>query len=1051
MINYQKLLPFFEITNSELINLAESIQTSIKNQIADTTFGKHIQANLPNSYIIKKGCKYYDVEEVDKILKISNNESKLNIMHINIRSLDLHFGEMLALLESVNNQFQFIALSEIGQKNIENREAFLKTLGYNMKYIKPTISKGGCALISKDSINLTARTDLNIENKTIGNSKLIVENMWYQYGSIIIGTIYKHPGCSMACIDSFTNQLENIMKTINKENKQCYILGDLNLDGLKVNLNEHVKSFFDTLLDNNFIPTITKPTRIFNNSVSLIDHIIINSKTIQNKQTITTGNIYSGITDHLPIFISTKIKGREKIKRPIVRIYGNKNTMKFTEKLNSTNWEEFYKTESVNKAIYLLYNEWNNAFEKSFPKKRLSIAKSKDKAWITPELKHKIKIKKQLHKKVMLDPSAENKLAFTKMRNKLTNELKKTHGMYYQNKIQNEKQNLKVMWNIFGTIINPQKMKHNSKINELTINKKSIKDGHEISNIISIKDDQEISNTINNFFSTVGSKLAEKHNTDINAHKKYLTDKINNTIYLFPTNQLEISNLIQKLDPKKPGGSDNISPKLIIAAKETMIPLLEHIFNLSFNTKTVPEKLKIAKLIPIFKKLLDEERLIPGNYRPISLLSILNKLLEKLMYARLISFINKNKILYQYQFGFRKKHSTTLALIEITDNILKDLEEGNFTAGIFIDFKKAFDTVDHKILFSKLEHYGIRGPALQWLKSYLTSRQQYSYVNGKESTMQKITYGVPQGSVLGPLLFLIYTNDIGNCTDSKIRLFADDTNSFVNSDSYTGLKKIITSTLKEIFKWCSDNKLTINIDKTCYSIFHKPNQKIPALLNNIKINNNIIKREEKSKYLGILIDETLSFKPHITELITKLTKIVNSFKIVKHYVPIKNRMLLFDAYFISKLQYGIEIYGSANNMLMQKLQVKQNRALKTLFNLDYLTPTKQLHKDYKVLMVKDRYKLNLSKFAYKQQNNLLPTTLENYFTNVKEKHNYQTRTNEDININNIKTEIGKRSIKYQGAHNWNSIPIIIRKSKTLKTFAKSTQKHLISQYSINQL
>ena len=178
----------------------------------------------------------------------------------------------------------------------------------------------------------------------------------------------------------------------------------------------------------------------------------------------------------------------------------------------------------------------------------------------------------------------------------------------------------------------------------------------------------------------------------------------------------------------------------------------------------------------------------------------MSKIFEKAMHTRLYKFFEDHNLLFETQFGFRKKHSTTLALIEITDNILKDLEEGMHTAGIFIDFKKAFDTVDHNILFSKLEHYGIRGQALDWLKSYLSNRQQFAYVNGKNSTKQKITYGVPQGSVLGPLLFLIFTNDIGNCTESKIRLFADDTNSFVNSDSYTGLKKIISSTLKEIFK-----------------------------------------------------------------------------------------------------------------------------------------------------------------------------------------------------------------------------------------------------------
>ena len=165
----------------------------------------------------------------------------------------------------------------------------------------------------------------------------------------------RHPGCSVECIDHFTNQLEKIIQTINNENKQCYILGDLNLDGLKVSLNNHVKLFFDKMLENNFIPTITKPTRIFNGNVSLIDHIIINSRTVQNKKSITTGVIYSGITDHLPVFISTKIKGFEKRQQPMVRIYGEKNTKKFTEMLKSYKWEEFYNAKTADEALEIFY------------------------------------------------------------------------------------------------------------------------------------------------------------------------------------------------------------------------------------------------------------------------------------------------------------------------------------------------------------------------------------------------------------------------------------------------------------------------------------------------------------------------------------------------------------------------------------------------------------------------------------------------------------------------------------------------------------------------
>ncbi len=169
---------------------------------------------------------------------------------------------------------------------------------------------------------------------------------------------------------------------------------------------------------------------------------------------------------------------------------------------------------------------------------------------------------------------------------------------------------------------------------------------------------------------------------------------------------------------------------------------------MSFLNASVPEKSKIAKSIPIHKK---KEKYCADNYRPISLLSTINKIMEKLMYKRLIIFLNKNKILYEYQFGFRENYSTSMALIEIVDNILKDLEAGKYVAGIYLDLSKAFDTVDHKILLHKLNHYGIRGQTLNWLKSYLSNRQQFTYINDNQSQLKPIRYGVPQGSVLGPL------------------------------------------------------------------------------------------------------------------------------------------------------------------------------------------------------------------------------------------------------------------------------------------------------------
>ena len=294
--------------------------------------------------------------------------------------------------------------------------------------------------------------------------------------------------------------------------------------------------------------------------------------------------------------------------------------------------------------------------------------------------------------------------------------------------------------------------------------------------------------------------------------------------------------------------------------------------------------LKIAKVIPLFKKKDEEERQDPSNYRPISLLSALNKVLEKIIYSRLIRFIDVHNILYKYQFGFRRKHSTTLALIDVIDKIRDNLSKGMKVAGVFIDFSKAFDCVNHAILIKKLEHYGIRGEMLQLLISYLTNHKQYTTVNGAESETKYINCGVPQGSVLGPLLFLLYSNDIQNCTKELIKLFADDTNGFIFEQDYEMLKQKIKTLLEELFKWSSANKLTINISKTCYSIFHNPRSNIPNSLNSIKIfsgtsSQALIKRENKTKYLGIYLDELLTWEYHIYDteegLLAKLTKTNN--------------------------------------------------------------------------------------------------------------------------------------------------------------------------------
>ena len=302
-------------------------------------------------------------------------------------------------------------------------------------------------------------------------------------------------------------------------------------------------------------------------------------------------------------------------------------------------------------------------------------------------------------------------------------------------------------------------------------------------------------------------------------------------------------------------GPSSIPVKLLRLIPDLIIIPLAYIINMSLKSGVYPNLLKLVKVVPIHK---DGSTQDINNYRAISLLSIFYKIIEKLMHKRLYTFLEDNNILYHNQYGFRKKNSTVYALIQITELIKASIDNGKFGYGIFIDLRKAFDTVNHKILLTKLEHYGVRGNMPHWFQSYLSNRKQYVLINGETSESLEINCVVPQGSVLGPLLFLLYINDLPNISKLlNFYLFADDTNIYYESSSLQELEKTINKELNKLYLWLNVNRLSLNIDKTNYIIFHPYNKPMKQHIT-IKINKKAIQEKEGIKYLGVLIDSTLS-------------------------------------------------------------------------------------------------------------------------------------------------------------------------------------------------
>ena len=397
-------------------------------------------------------------------------------------------------------------------------------------------------------------------------------------------------------------------------------------------------------------------------------------------------------------------------------------------------------------------------------------------------------------------------------------------------------------------------------------------------------------------------------------------------MFCWPVDTVEISKLIRNLQHSKSPGYDNITASLIKEVSEGIIQPLVYIYNLSMETGIFPDNLKIAKVIPAYKK---GDACMASNYRPISLLSIFDKLFEKVMYKRLYSHLECHKVLYNYQSGFRKNHGTNLALIEVIDSIYKSLDSGKIVCGVFLDLQKAFDTVQHDILLNKLFNYGIRGVVQKWFYSYLYQRRQYTVIGKVNSSMAFVSCGIPQGSVLGPLLFLIYINDIKNaCCDTSIKLFADDANFFAEGDNESELAIKVNRILDNISLWCAANKLSLSPAKTCYSIFGNCSSNIKLLLNGKEIG-----KTESVKYLGLLIDDKLKWINHIDNVYNKIIKYVGIFYKIRNKLPYAIFKQLYFAFVHSHISYAIEIYLNTCDSYFDKLTILNNKILRILLLL----------------------------------------------------------------------------------------------------------------------
>jgi Txe/YoeB family toxin of Txe-Axe toxin-antitoxin module len=832
----------------------------------------------------------------------------------------------------------------------------------------------------------------------------------------MIGVIYRPPNTD---INLFLNEFNVILHKIKLENKIVYLTGDFNINLLNAASHLLTEEFLELMYSYSFLPLINRPTRVTNNTATLIDNIWVN----EFNENLTNGIFYTDITDHFPIFtINCEFKIKAKVQFILKREYTNENKTNFANELSLIDWDRFSSTDAQ-LAFSRFYEKYKLLYDEHFPVKKCRLGYKTRKTWLTKGLLNSIKYKNYLFMRSRKFPCEANIQKYKSYKNKLNKLLRISEREHYKRLFEKFKRNMRKTWGVLKDLIHKKRSKQCSSF---------------VINNNTSTDVNSISNHFNQYFINVGFNLAKSiPNTNV-SHRSYLKTNSVNSILLTEVNKKELENTILQLKECSPG-YDGITAKIFKESYQYCLDPLLKITNLVLIQGIFPHELKIASVTPIFK---NKDPSLFSNYRPVSVLPLLSKIFEKLTYNRILSFLNDNNILYKLQFGFRNNYNTSLALIYLVDKIKMALDEGKFVLGLFIDLSKAFDTVNHAILLDKMYNYGIRGNAYNLINSYLSERRQFVCFENSKSECLKINCGVPQGSILGPLLFLIYINDLPNVSEKIFSvLFADDTNFFIDGKDINKLVSVMNNEINKVINWMRSNKLSLNIDKTKYVIFKTPNKRC-NVTNDITVNNQVIDRVESIKFLGVVLDENLKWTDHIKLIKSKISKNIGIICKARKKFEAKALMMLYNSLILPYLNYCIEVWGHASITSLNSIFKLQKRILRIIKSVNRRTESKPLFIFFKVLNVFQLLNYTTIIFMYKFEKKMLPMIFEDMFKYNFEVHNYNTRRNNNLATNFFKLSGSQHSMKHYGAKLFNFIRNKVNINFSIHTF-KRKLKHFI--------
>ena len=786
-------------------------------------------------------------------------------------------------------------------------------------------------------------------------------------------------------VEFFTLQLNNLLDL----KVPLIISGDMNMNLLNPSNQYYINMYINNLFESNMRPLITKPTKVnLDNPItrfSVLDQVWV-SKELTSTQSFI---IPIGISDHFPICIliynfamnspPTMVKKRkisERGKETFQILLSNIQVLTNGEDMNNI-------YQNYHKQVFQIYNS-------AFPLMTKTVKVKRAAPWMTYRLKECIKKKAKLYKLHL--KGRVTKAAYNQYKNRLTNVIRRTKALYYAKLFLEHAGNSRLVWSTINGILN---RKISIVLRELTVNGNILRG-------------EALMNYVNDYFVSIASTICAA--VPDSPALTCLAPPILVSCFLQPTNVNEVEIVIKKLKNK---GSKilDIHPSII---KENILVFGNHfsiLYNLSLVKGVFPNPLKIARVSPGYKS--GNPDLI-DNYRPISSLPVFSKIFEKLTLKRIESFISRNNILTSCQFGFRKGCNTTQAVAKLLSLIVQAYNQRIYSACFFLDLRKAFDTVNHDFLIRKLEHYGFRGQCSEYIRSYYQNRMQYVHANGYNSTSRSVIYGVPQGSILGPVCFSLYINDMPLAVEEEVVLFADDAAFIITCPTLDGLYRKIRKLFSDLTTYLNMNKLVPNARKSKLMMFKsRTTQELPSLY----FGGDEIEWIREFKYLGVTITGNMNFSKHINNLSLKVSQITGTFTCLRTVVPRNILIKLYFALVFPHLNGNIIVWGSAPPSHLKCLTVRVNNLLRTILGVTWENGrpsmgTNEMYRETGLLKLSNIYKLNLYKFLRLLLDGQLPEFWELLMAKYITAHDYNTR---QIRFRhpNIYSEVERRALSYQ--------------------------------------